>query len=149
MRIPDVYPGSRIFSSRIPDPGSKRYGSQIRSRKNSSIFKYLIQNFLLGSENYDSGCLFRIPDPRSAIFCPIPDDGVKTAPDLGSQIRNTICKKPSMRMPAAFFNVSDLDPQWYCSPASRSNSNDIEKIKLNCSHNFSKIIYTIPSYLVR
>jgi hypothetical protein len=69
-RIPDPtfsHPRSRIRTFSIPDPGS--------ASKNLSIF--------LSSRKYDSGCSSRILDP-DADFLPIPDPGVKKAPDPGS-----------------------------------------------------------------
>jgi hypothetical protein len=63
LRIRDVYPGSRIRTVSIPDPGAR-----IRIKE----FKYFNPN----------------PDP-DADFHPgsrIPDPGVKKAPDPGSQI---------------------------------------------------------------
>jgi hypothetical protein len=52
-------PGTEFF---IPDPGSKR---------------------LPYDDDADPGCSSRIPDP-DLVFLPIPDPGIKKAPDPGS-----------------------------------------------------------------
>ena len=67
----DFFP-SRIRTVCIPDPGS--------ASKNLSI---LTQKWFLSSRKYDLGCSSRITDP-DADFLPIPDPGVKKAPDPGS-----------------------------------------------------------------
>ena len=59
---------TRIFS--IPDPWSKRLQIPI----------FLTQKLFLSSRKYDPGCSSRIPDPDPD-FLPIPDPGVKKAPD--------------------------------------------------------------------
>jgi hypothetical protein len=64
--------------SRIPDPNCLHPGS---ASKNLSI---LTQKWFLSSRKYDPGCSFRIPD-QDADFLPIPDPGVKEAPDPGSE----------------------------------------------------------------
>jgi hypothetical protein len=82
-RIQDVYPGSRIRTVSIPDPGSWILIKE---------FKYFNpkkgKKWFLSSKKYDPGCSSRIPDP-DADFLPsrIPDPGVKKAPNPGSRIR--------------------------------------------------------------
>jgi hypothetical protein len=77
VRIRDVYPGSRIriFPSRIP----------------IKEFKYgiLTQKLFLSSRKYDPGCSTRIRIP----FLPIPDPGVKKAPDPDPQHWKKLSKK--------------------------------------------------------
>ncbi len=84
MFIPDptfFHPGSRTRTVSIPDPGS--------SSKNLSILTpQKTKKWFLSSKKYDPGCSSRIPDP-DADFLPIPDSGVKKAPNPGSRIRNT------------------------------------------------------------
>ncbi len=86
-RIRDVYPGSDFFPFRIPDPNCLHPGSRIRIKE----FKcFNPKKWFLSSRK--SG-LF-IPDPGSGCWLlPIPDPGVKKAPDPGSRIRirNTGC----------------------------------------------------------
>jgi hypothetical protein len=66
LRIRDVYPGSEFFPSWFPDSRFKKIpGSRI----------------LIRIKECDPGCSFRI---RILIFLPIPDPGVKKAPDPGS-----------------------------------------------------------------
>ncbi len=78
MFIPDptfFHPGSRIRTVSIPDPGSPS--------KNLSILTP--KKWFLSSRKYDPGCSSRIPDPGSGCWLlPIPDPGVKKAPDPGS-----------------------------------------------------------------
>ncbi len=71
LRIPDVYPGSRIWIFSIPDPESASKNLSILTPKNWK---------------HDPGCSSRI---RILIFYPsqIPDPGVKKALDPGSHIR--------------------------------------------------------------
>jgi hypothetical protein len=80
-RIRDVYPGSRIRTVSIPDPGS--------SSKNLSIFTpKKAKMWFLSSKKYDPGFSSRIPDPDADILpSRIPDPGVKKAPNPGSRIR--------------------------------------------------------------
>ncbi len=83
LRIRDVYPGSRIWISSIPDPNFSHPGSRIRIKE----FKYFKPNFfLLNNRKYDPGCSFRIRIPD---FYPswIPDLGVKKAPVPRFRIR--------------------------------------------------------------
>jgi hypothetical protein len=65
----------------IPDPTFFHPGSRIRIKE----FKYFnpkkTKKWFLSYRKYDPGCSSRIPDPD---FLPIPDPGVKKAPDLGS-----------------------------------------------------------------
>ncbi len=82
MQIPsqDVYPGSEFFLSRIQDPGSrfKKILDPGSAFKNLSI---LTQKIVPKLSEIWTG-LF-IPDPEFD-FLPIPDPGVKKAPDSGS-----------------------------------------------------------------
>jgi hypothetical protein len=82
LRIRDVYPRSRIriFPSRISDPGSNKFPIQDGS---GSAFKYFYPKKFPSSRSYDPGCYSRIPGP-DLDFLPIPDPGLKTAPDPGS-----------------------------------------------------------------
>ena len=82
--VPDVYPGSDFFPSRIrtvsiPDPRQT-------PKKEKKRF--------LSSKKHDPGCSSQIPDPDTD-FLPsrIPDPGVKKVPNPGSRIRirNTGC----------------------------------------------------------
>ncbi len=59
--VPGTRPGSQIliFSSRMPDPGSKRHGS---ATKNLNIFNPKIC-FLVSSLKYEPGCFSWIPNP--------------------------------------------------------------------------------------
>jgi hypothetical protein len=81
MFIPD--PGSDFFSSRIPiripDPNCLHPRSRIRIKE----FKCLNpKKWFLSSRKYDPGCSSRIPDPDADFYpSPIPDPGVKNAPD--------------------------------------------------------------------
>jgi hypothetical protein len=88
LRIRDVYPGSDFFPSRIPDPICLHLGS---ASKNLSILtQKKPKKWFLSSRKYDPGCSSRIPGCSSRIpdpnadFLPIPDPGVKKAPDPGS-----------------------------------------------------------------
>ncbi len=76
-QIPDEH-----FS--IPDPGSKKLQNAgfASASKNLSI---LFQKIVLGSRKYDPGSSpwIQIPDPHLD-FLPIPELGVKKAPDPGS-----------------------------------------------------------------
>jgi hypothetical protein len=82
--IRDVYPGSRIRTVSIPDPGSWILNKE---------FKYFnpsqkkAKKWFPSSKKYDPSCSSRIPDP-DADFLPsrIPDPGVKKAPNPGCQI---------------------------------------------------------------
>jgi hypothetical protein len=74
--IPDL--GSEFFPSRIPEPHQR-----------ISIFHYFNpKKWFLSSREYNPACSSRIPDPYPD-FLPIPDPGVKKAPEPGSRIRNT------------------------------------------------------------
>jgi hypothetical protein len=75
----------------IPDPTFSHPGSRIRtvsipvSRIFIKEFKYFnppkkTKKWFLSSKKYDPGCSSRIPNP-DADFLPIPDPGVKKAPD--------------------------------------------------------------------
>jgi hypothetical protein len=80
LRIRDVYPGSDLFPTWIPDPNYLHPGSRIRVKE----FKYFNpKKWFLSSRKYDPGCSSRI---RMLTFYPsrIPDPGVKKAPDPGS-----------------------------------------------------------------
>jgi hypothetical protein len=80
LRTRDVYPGSDFFPSRIPDSNCLHPGSRIRIKE----FKYFNpKKWFLSPRKYDPGCSSRIQDP-DADFLPIPDPGVKKAPDPGS-----------------------------------------------------------------
>jgi hypothetical protein len=75
LRIQDVYPGSRIQIFSIPDLGSRVKkipdpGSGYAS--NLSIF--IPKNYYLSSRKYG------IPD-QDLVFLPVPDPGIKKAPD--------------------------------------------------------------------
>ncbi len=85
LRIRDVYPGYKFFSSRFLDPGSKTFPDPLSALKNLSI---LTQKIVSKLSEYDRGCSCRI---RILIFLPsrIPDPGIKMAPNPGSRIRNT------------------------------------------------------------
>ena len=78
LRIRDVYPGSRIRTVSMQDPGYR-----IRIKE----FKYFNpkkpKKWYLSSRKYDPGCSSR---KRMLSFYPsrIPDPGVKKAPDPGS-----------------------------------------------------------------
>ncbi len=75
------YCGSGMF---IPDPGSEFFPSLIRifhprSGIHFKEFKYFNQNKIVSKlSEYDPGCSSRI---RILIFLPIPDPGIKKAPD--------------------------------------------------------------------
>jgi hypothetical protein len=68
--LPSRIPRSQIRIVPIPDPGSSKNLSILTQKK-----------WFLSSRKYDPGCSFRIPDPD---FLPIPNPGVKKAPDPGS-----------------------------------------------------------------
>ncbi len=93
--MPD--PGSDFFLSRIqtvsfPDPGSES--------KNFSILAP--KKWFLSSRKYDPGS--RIPDP-DADFLPIPDLGVKKAPDPG-------CGSATLILVSVSDQDPDPDPDW-------------------------------------
>jgi hypothetical protein len=78
-RMPDptfFHTGSRIRTVSIPDPEAASKNLTILTPKKK-------KKWVLSSRKYDLGCSSRIPDP-DADFLPIPDPGVKRAPDLGS-----------------------------------------------------------------
>jgi hypothetical protein len=72
LRIRDVYPGSEPYS--IPDPGSKKFPDT-----HPHQIKYFNPVFL-SSWKYDPGCSSWV----RILILPIPDPGVKKAPDHGS-----------------------------------------------------------------
>jgi hypothetical protein len=78
MFIPD--PVSDFFPSRIPDPNCLHPGSRIRIKEIKYFNPKKPKKWFLSSRKYDPGCSSRIPDP-DADFLPIPDPGVKKAPD--------------------------------------------------------------------
>ncbi len=93
LRIPDVYPVSKFFPSRVPDPnffhpGSEFFPSRIRifpSRIRIQKFKYFNRRkWFLSSRKYDPGCSSRI---RILTFCPSLDSGSRGQKDTGSRIR--------------------------------------------------------------
>jgi hypothetical protein len=58
LRIRDVYPGSEVFSSRIPDQEDSRIRIRIKE------FKYFnTKKMFLRSRKYDPGCSSRIRIP--------------------------------------------------------------------------------------
>jgi hypothetical protein len=68
-------PGYEFFPSRIPDPNFSHHGSRIHIKE----FKYFNpKKWFLSSRKYGPDCSSRDPDPD---FLPIPDPGVKKAPD--------------------------------------------------------------------
>ncbi len=76
----------------VPDPDSEFFPSLIQGQKDSWIldahqeFKYLNPKIVSKLSDYDPGCSsrIRVPDPDLE-FLPIPDPGVKKAPDPGPQ----------------------------------------------------------------
>jgi hypothetical protein len=93
MRIRDVYPESKLFLTRIPDPnffhpGYEFFPSRIRifpSRIRIQKFKYFYpRKWFLSSRKYDPGCSSRI---RILTFCPSLDPGSRGQKDTGSRIR--------------------------------------------------------------
>jgi hypothetical protein len=92
----------------IPDPNFFHSGSQIRIKE----FKYFDpKNWFLRSRKYDLGCSSRIPDSD---FLPIPDPGVKKAPNPGFwiRIRNTVGITDGKSTPvpvSRFYKKSRLD----------------------------------------
>ncbi len=83
-RIPDptfFYPGSRIRTVSIPDPGSSSKNLSILTPKKA-------KKWFLSSKKYDPGCSSRIPDP-DADFLPSRIQGSKRypIPDPGLWIR--------------------------------------------------------------
>ncbi len=92
LRIQNVYPESRIpdpgsdfFPSQIPDPTCLRSGSRIRIKE----FKYFNpkknKKWFLSSRKYDPSCSSQIPDP-DADFLPIPDPESRGQKGTGSRI---------------------------------------------------------------
>ncbi len=77
LRIRDVYSGSRIRSLSIPDPGSELFKSRIPD-PHQRIKAFNPKNCF-----YVLGNMMFIPD-LDPDFLPIPDLGVKKAPDAGS-----------------------------------------------------------------
>jgi hypothetical protein len=78
----DVYPGCRIRSFSIPDPGSDFFYP--RSRIRIKEFKcYNTKNWFLSSRKYDPGCSSRIRI-QTFYLSRIPDPRVKKALDPGS-----------------------------------------------------------------
>jgi hypothetical protein len=116
LRIRDVYPGSlsRIF---IPDPNFFHPGS---ASKNLSIFN--AKKLFPSSRKYDPGCSSRIRI-SDLDFLPIPDPGVKKAPDPRTRIRNTeqklekkkhfILKATKEKRRIRIRNFSDTEPDPY------------------------------------
>jgi hypothetical protein len=94
LRNRDVYPGSQLFPSRIPDPNSFHPGFRIRIKE----FKYFNpKNLFLSTRKYDSVCSSRI---RILSFYPSRIQGSK---GTGSRIRirNTaiLCKVRQNSLP--------------------------------------------------
>jgi hypothetical protein len=90
MFIPDLGFRIRIFSSRIPDTGSKRFRIPDPD-PHQRITVFLTQDsifnprFFLSSRKYDPVCSSRIPDPVLDFYpSRILDPGVKKTPDPGS-----------------------------------------------------------------
>jgi hypothetical protein len=79
-----MFPGSDFFPSAFRDPGSEFFhpGSRIRIKE----FKYFNpKKWFLSSRKYDPGCSSRIRIRILTFYpSPIPDPGVKKAPDPGS-----------------------------------------------------------------
>jgi hypothetical protein len=67
--------------SSVADPGCLSRIRLFPSRILINEFKYYPKKWFLSSRKYDPGCSSWIPD---ADFLPIPDPGVKKAPDPGS-----------------------------------------------------------------
>ncbi len=91
MFIPDptfFHPGSRIRTVFIPDPGSLSKNLSILTPKKAKKWFLSSKKWFLSSKKYDPGCSSRI---RMLTFSypgsPIPDPGVKKAPNPGSRIR--------------------------------------------------------------
>jgi hypothetical protein len=79
----------------IPDPGFEFF-SIPDSRSASKNLSILTQKLFLSPRKYDPGCSSRI---LVLFFLPIPDPGVKKAPDPGSRIwiRNTVHKEGNLK----------------------------------------------------
>jgi hypothetical protein len=95
VRIIAPYPGGLktyvaygFFDSSVADPGSLSLTEFFHpgSASKNLIILFNPNKWFLSSRKYDPGCSSRIPDPNS-YFLPIPDPGVKKAPDPGSRIR--------------------------------------------------------------
>jgi hypothetical protein len=98
MFIPDptfFHPGSRIRIFSIPDPGS--------APKNLSILKPKNGYQALGNMIR----VVHISDPDTN-FLPIPDPGVKKAPDPGSATLVFLCKKYSPVALGGFTKISSI-----------------------------------------
>jgi hypothetical protein len=85
-------PGSEFFSSRVLDPGSRRFPDPASRSASASVFK--LKKFILSSRKYDPKCSSLKQIPGLNFFTHpgsrIPDPGVKKAriPVSGSATHN-------------------------------------------------------------